>query len=72
MKLKKFTLLALIGVLILAISSLIYFSIDILINLGVTDYTKIPSSFFKAIPLASFIAWIFIALFFIRLYKNQK
>jgi hypothetical protein len=68
MKLKRFTLLAFIGVLILVMQDLFY----VLVNFGVITHVDAPALFFQIVNAFSFPSRILIALFFIKLYKNQK
>jgi hypothetical protein len=69
MKLKDFTLLAIIGSLILVIMNLI----DFLFLFDIIDVTSdLFLPFNKVRFVFSFIASILIASFFIGLYKNQK
>lgn len=68
MKLKNFTLLALVGVVILALQSLFY----VFSNAGVITFSSDPKMIFTVLNVISFISWVFIALFFYSLYKNQK
>jgi hypothetical protein len=68
MKLKNFTLLAFVGVVILALQSLFY----VFSNAGVITFSSDPKMIFTVLNVISFISWVFIALFFYSLYKNQK
>jgi hypothetical protein len=68
MKLKNFTLLACIGAIILVLEKFIY----VLMNINIITYSEIPEQFFTTIGIFSFIAWLLIGLFFVKLYKNQK
>jgi len=68
MKLKNFTLLAFVGVVILALQSLFY----VFTNAGVITFNSDPKMIFTVLNVISFISWAFIALFFYSLYKNQK
>ncbi len=68
MKLKNFTLLAFVGVVILALQSLFY----VFTNSGVITYSSDPKTLFTVLNVITFVSWIFIALFFYSLFKNQK
>jgi hypothetical protein len=68
MKLKNFTLLAFVGVVILALQNLFY----VFTNAGVITFNSDPKMIFTILNVISFISWAFIALFFYSLYRNQK
>jgi len=68
MKLKKITLLAFIGAVIFALESLFY----TFTNSGIITLGDNPKLLFTIVNIITFIAWLFIALFFYGLFKKQK
>jgi len=64
---KKFTLLAIIGITIIILQQIFY----LLLSAGIISYETIGN---YALPsnITGLVAWLLIGLFFVKLYKNQK
>lgn len=68
MKLKSSTLLAIIGVCYMIIAGAIQLYISSMKDVDFSSFDKV----YYALDIGYIIAWVFILLFFINLYRNQK
>ena len=68
MKLKSSPLLAIIGVCYMIIEGAIQFYISSMKDVDFSSFDKV----YYALDIGYIIAWVFILLFFINLYRNQK